>query len=181
MKDLRKIVVIAAFAVIALTLIFFALPGQFTQLISIAGPYGDKLPMGGYEFIFGGSEKARLLQTLSTNAIVSGAGIAFLILLVVAVVCYVFSKKSSALLLLAGIVMLTSTIMLFCVKSWINTCYPDYKGEGGSVGLWVPYLSASLLAVVTIATLYVAIKEIVKEARQPYAPKKSSYSYLKNK
>ena len=179
MKDKAKFIVLFSLGVIALTLILFAIPEQFAELI----PNGTvtKGAMGGFEFIFGGTQEARNLQAhaVDGSALVSGAGIAFIVLLVLAVVCYVFYKKSSALLLLAGILMLVSTIMLFCVGSWINKLYTRYTET--SVGLWVPYLSASLLALATVGTFYIAVTSLIKESRQPYTPKKETYSYLKNK
>ena len=179
MKDKARLVVIISLCAIVLTLVLFAIPEQFAQLIPNAKT--AKGSMGGFEFIFGGTQEARNLQAHAVDgaSLVSGIGIAFIVLLVLAVVCYVFYKKSSALLLLAGIIMLVATIMLFCVKSWIDKLYTRYTGD--SVGLWVPYLGASLLAISTVATLYVAIVSLVKESRQPYSPKKESYSYLKNK
>lgn len=179
MKDKAKFVVLFSLVAIVLTLVLFAIPEQFAQLI----PNGSvtKGAMGGYEFIFGGTQEARNLQAHAVDggALVSGAGIAFIVLLVLAVVCYVFHKKSSALLLLAGIIMLVSTIMLFCVGSWIDKLYTRYTET--SVALWVPYLGASLLALATIGTFYVAIVALIKESKQPYTSKKESYSYLKNK
>ena len=179
MKDKARIIVLFSLVAIALTLVLFAIPEQFAELI----PNGKvtKGAMGGFEFIFGGTQEARNLQAHAVDgaALVSGAGIAFLVLLVLAVVCYVFYKKSSALLLLAGILMLVSTIMLFCVGDWINKLYTRYVET--SVGLWVPYLGASLLALSTLGTLYVAVTSLIKESRQPYTPKKETYSYLKNK
>lgn len=179
MKDKTRLVVIVSFVAIALSLVLFAIPEQFASLI----PTGSvtKGAMGGFEFIFGGTQEARNLQAHAVDgaALVSGAGIAFLVLLVAAVVCYVFYKKSSALLLLAGLLMLTCTIMLFCVKGWVDKLYTRYTET--SVGLWVPYLSASLLAVSTIGTLYVSITSLIKEAKQPYSQQKETYSYLKNK
>ena len=179
MKNKHTVVVLFALATIVLTLVFLALPGQFVSLIPDASV--SKGAMGGYQFIFGGSIEARNMQAHAVDgaALVSAHGIAFLVLLVIAVVCYVFSKKSSALLLLAGIVMLVATILLFAVKGWVNDLYDRYTGS--SVGLWVPYLSASLLALATCATFYVAITTLIKEARQPNTPKKQTYSNLKNK
>ena len=179
MKDKSRVVILFALATIVLTLVFLALPGQFVSLIPNASV--SKGAMGGYEFIFGGSVEARNMQAHGSDgaSLVSASGISFLVLLVIAVVCYVFSKKSSALLLLAGIVMLVATILLFCVKAWLDKSYTRYVDS--SVGLWVPYLSASLLALSTCATFYVAITSLIKEARQPYSPKKETYSYLKNK
>ncbi len=179
MKDKVRLAVIISLSAIVLSLVFFAIPEQFASLIPNAS--SAKGAMGGFEFIFGGTQEARNLQAHAVNgaALVSGAGIAFLVLLVLAVVCYVFYKKSSALLLLAGIIMLTMTIMLFCVKGWVDTLYTRYTGS--SVGLWVPYLSASLLAVGTICTFYVSITELIKESREPISQKKETYSYLKNK
>lgn len=179
MKDKTRIVVLFSLVTIILALVLFAIPGQFAELIPIASV--TKGSMGGYEFIFGGTLEARNLQAHATDgaALVSGAGIAFLVILVLAVVCYVMHKKSSALLLLAGILMVVATIMLFCVKGWIDTLYTHYKDS--SVGLWVPYLAASLLALGSIATMYCAIKTLTEESRQPYTPKKETYSYLKNK
>jgi len=179
MKDKARIIVLFSLVVIALTFVLFAIPEQFAKLI----PNGTvtKGAMGGFEFIFGGTQEARNLQAHAVDgaALVSGAGIAFLVLLVGAVVCYVFYKKSSALLLLAGVLMLVSTIMLFCVGGWINKLYTRYTET--SVGLWVPYLAASLLALATVGTLYIAITSLIQESRQPYTPKKETYSYLKNK
>lgn len=180
MKDIRKVVVLFAFATIVLTLILFALPNQFVSIINQKDLLGtDPSRMGGFEFIFGGSKYCRGLMGDVDKAIVSASGIAFLVLLILAVVCYVFNKKSTALLLLAGIIMLVATILLFSVKSWIDKGYAKYNGS--SVGLWVPYLSASLLALATCGTFYVAIKDLIKESRQPYSKQKESYSYLKNK
>ena len=183
MKNKAKIVVIFSLAAIILTLILFAIPGQFVSIWNKTLADGiDPTRMGGYEFIFGGSTYVRNNcggPTVDRPAVVSGAGIAFLVLLVLAVVCYVFYKKSSALLLLAGIIMLVATIMLFCVKSWIDACWP--KHAENSVGLWVPYLMASFLALSTIGTFYVAIMTLKEESKQPYTPKKETYSYLKNK
>ena len=118
MKNKHTVVVLFALATIVLTLVFLALPGQFVSLIPDASV--SKGAMGGYQFIFGGSIEARNMQAHAVDgaALVSAHGIAFLVLLVIAVVCYVFSKKSSALLLLAGIVMLVATILLFAVKGW---------------------------------------------------------------
>lgn len=178
MKNKRSIVVLFSLAVIVLTLVFFALPGQFVTLFNSTDIEGvDPTRMGGYEFIFGGSTYAQNLMT--GDPIVSASGIAFVVLIVLAVVCYVFQKKSSALLLLAGILMVVATILLFCVKGWVDKSYPKYNEK--SIGLWVPYLSASLLALSSIATIYLGITELVSESRQPYTPKKESYSYLKNK
>lgn len=180
MKNKRSIVVLFSLAVIVLTLVFFALPGQFATIYNSHNDFegADLSAMGGYEFIFGGSKYVQN-NCYAGKAMVSASGIAFIVLIVLAVVCYVFQKKSSALLLLAGIIMLVATILLFCVKGWINDL--EVNHQGSSVGLWVPYLCASLLALSTIATLYVAISELVIESRQPYTPKKESYSYLKNK
>lgn len=178
MKDTRKVVVWFALATIVLTLILFAIPGSFAVIIPEANIPEVRGAMGGYQFIFGGSEYYRTVLN-DGNAMLSSIGIAFLALLVVAVVCYVFHKKSSALLLLAALVMLVDTIMLFCVKSWIVKVYVHYSGS--CVGSWVPYLCASLLALATIATFYIAIVSLIKESRQPYTPKKETYSYLKNK
>ena len=175
-----KIVVYFSLAAIVLTLILFAIPGSFAALYNVKN---DPTRMGGYEFIFGGSTYTRNNcqggPTVDGAAVISGSGIAFLVLLVLAVVCYVFHKKSSALLLLAGVLMLVATIMLFCVKPWIDASYKYFTGS--SVGLWVPYLSASFLALGTCGTLYVAIKQLIDESKTPYTPKKESYSYLKNK
>lgn len=182
MMNKTKIVVIFSLATIVLSLILFAIPGQFVSITNQKDLLGnDPTRMGGYEFIFGGSTYARNLAAHAVDgaAIYSASGIAFLVLLVLAVVCYVFHKKSSALLLLAGIIMLVVTILLFCVKAWIDKGYKNYVDS--SVGLWVPYLSASFLALGTIGTLYVAISTLVKESKQPYTPKKETYSYLKNK
>lgn len=178
MKDKQRLAVLFSLGVIVLTLVLFALPGQFVTIYGYSSfKEGDLSAMGGFQFIFGGSQYLRNNYN-SGDPIFSATGIAFLVLLVGAVVCYVFHKKTTALLLLAGIVMFVVTIMLFCVRSWIKE---PYKTGENTAGLWVPYLSASLLALSTIATFYVAIRELIEESRQPYTPKKETYSYLKNK
>lgn len=178
MNNKVRNVTIFSLCAIVLTLIFFALPGQFASLIPDGKAYTGA--MGGYQFIFGGSSEALRLQTLSTDSsLVSAHGIAFLVLLVLAVVCYVLSKKSTALLLLGGIVLLVAAILLFCAKGWIDKLYTKYPES--SVAGWTAYLSASLLMLAALGTLVVSIMELVKESRQPYQPKKETYSYLKNK
>ena len=60
MKDKAKIVVLFSLVVIGLTFVLFAIPEQFAELI----PTGTvtKGAMGGFEFIFGGTQEARNLQ-----------------------------------------------------------------------------------------------------------------------
>jgi len=177
MKLNAKKVTVLSMIVIVLTLIFFAIPRQFATLIPSTTRPQD-WAMGGYEFIFGGNANLRAIYG-DSQSLVSGAGIAFIVILALAIACYCTQKFSSSLLLLAGVFMLTDAIMLFCVKGWVTKIYPSYSES--TIGLWVPYLCASLLIVVALLTIYTSIKVLVSEVRIPVENKKESYSYLKNK
>ena len=172
----KKVTIFALFTVV-LTLVFFAIPGQFADLIPNS-PLKADWTMGGFEFIFGGNANLRAIYG-DFRSLVSGAGIAFLVILALAIAAYCTQKFSSSLLLLAGVFMLTDAIMLFCAKGWVTKIYPEYASS--TVGLWVPYLCASLLMIAALVTIYTAIKLLASEVKMPVSDKKESYSYLKNK
>jgi len=177
MKNLTRKASFIAIGAILLTLILFAIPGQFMNMIPESA---QNYTMGGYQFFFGGSRACASLQTQTTDGwVYSSVGIALVVLLVLAVVCYAFQKKSSAILLLGGIITFICSIMLFCCRSWIAKAYSRYADV--CVGKWVPYFTGAILLLVAAYTVYVVVVTMKAEAKAPYENKKETYSYLKNK
>lgn len=163
---------------ISLVVIVLALAALFIPQSFINFQGGAERSFSGVEAIFNfnwpiGKDWGWLANNIKGR--VSVAGIIFVVISLLAFVCYLFAKKSNSLKLFGGILETLAGIMLLSMQLWMFIVYPQ---KSPSV-LWVAYVFGALLLVVGALGIYAAILDLKEEKIQAYS--KKSYSYLKNK
>lgn len=174
MKFLKenKLAVLSIGAIV-LCAIFLALPRQFAHFGIVGDGYLHYL--SGYQFFF------NTYKNTLGNAIgnVVGAGIAIIVLAVVAIALICLWKKSSFFVLLAAIVNLVISILFFNMENFAAKAYPFTPFEGRSFVGWPTYVCGALLILVALYLGYKAVRMMINEVKHPSAPKGPSYNYLK--
>ena len=165
---------IASVVIIAISFGLLALPGQFYNLI--LEKTNPQPVMSGYEFIFNALPETFKSYTGVYEVGASGLGIAALVMMVLALPCFILVRKSSALPLFGAILIFIAGLFFLLMKPW--GADPMFKAyiKSGAV-LWVSYVIGALLVLAAIAIVYFTIK-VLKEEK--VAPKSNvGYSYLK--
>ena len=176
-------IIVAALAVVLLSFVFLALPGQFAH-------YGvlkldSKVPserfayrLSGYQWIFA-TEKNVLGNKIGS---VPAQGVAIFVMLILCVPGLLFSKKSSFVALLTSLALVVIAILFFTVSKAGLKAYPTFwpaKDHEYSLMLWVPYVLGGLIVVAGLAMCYRTFKVMKEEVKRPTQPKGPTYSYLK--
>ena len=176
-------IIVFALAVVLLSFVFLALPGQFAH-------YGvlnlkSKVPserflyrLSGYEWIFATKENVLGNKIGSVPA----QGIAIFVMLILCVPGLLFSKKSSFVALLTSLALITISILFFTISAAGLKAYPSFlpaKDHEYSLMCWVPYVLGGLILVAGAAMSYKTFLVMKDEVKRPVQPKGPSYSYLK--
>lgn len=170
-----------ALAVVLLSFIFLALPGQFAHY-GVDGfvkhHYTFKYNLNGYQWMFGTVEDKLGNKIGSASA----QGIAIFVMLILCVAGLVFSKKSSFVALVTSLVLITIAILFFTISAAGLKAYPNFQPATDheySLMCWVPYLLGSFIMLAGLAMSYRTFLVLKAEAKAPVQPKGPSYSYLK--
>lgn len=168
----KKVKLFGLVSIVTLLLVFglLAVP-QF--LVSIKSGADHPTYAMGYQFFF--NAYPDVFSKSHTISGVSGVGIAAIVLMVLALASYIFSRKSSAFLMLGGILNVVASIMFFVMVASKNKVFGQDK-EIVSV-FWVTYVCGALLVLTGLISIYIAIKSLKQEKKQIASSK--SYSYLK--
>ena len=176
-------VIVLALAIVLLSFVFLALPGQFAH-------YGvlnlkSKVPserfqyrLSGYEWIFATRENVLGDKIGSVPA----QGIAIFVMLVLCVPGLLFSKKSSFVALLTSLALITISILFFSISAAGLKAYPKFlpaKDHEYSLMLWVPYVLGGLIFIAGALMSYRTFLVMKDEVKHPTQAKGPSYSYLK--
>lgn len=181
-------IVCFALAVIVLSFIFLALPGQFVRWgiyqKELGGKYFFKYSLSGYEFIF---NKGKDIYGNPLGAKVVGQGVIIIVFLALSFVGLCFSKKTSFFTMLTGLVLIVTAILFFTISGAMYKCYPNFVqlyGENDkriSLMKWVPYLLGALIVIAGILVTYKAVMMMKDEIKHPVQDhkKEPTYNYLK--
>ena len=181
MKLSKSKIIIFAIVIVALSLIFLALPGQFAHYgIKEIGPRNTyQYNLSGYQWMFGTVAKSYDSSSKIGSAV--PAGIAALVLLGLSFIGLLFSKKSSFVSLLVSLALITVAILFFCSPAAGRKAYPSFlPAEDGDYTLmsWVPFVNASLTLIAGGLMMYRTVLVMKEETKRPNQPKGPSYSYL---
>ena len=177
-------IIVAALAVVLLSFVFLALPGQFAHYgVNILN---SKKPsdryfywLSGYEWFFG--TKTTITDVKLGSA--SAQGIAIFVMLILCVPGLVFSKKSSFVAMLTSLALVTIAILFFTISAAGAKSYPGWHipAENNEYTLmgWVPYVLGAFIMLSGLAMCYRTFKVMKEEVARPTQPKGPSYSYLK--
>ena len=175
-------IIVFALAVVLLSFVFLALPGQFAHY-NVSGyvknHYTFKYNLNGYQWFFGTFEDHLGNKIGSASA----QGIAIFVMLILCVPGLLFSKKSSFVALLTSLALVTIAILFFTISAAGPKAYPLWhvkaKDSEYSLILWVPYLLGSLIILAGGAMCYRTFLVMKDEVKHPTASKGPTYSYLK--
>jgi len=182
-------IIVFALAVVLLSFVFLALPGQFAHYgleSAVKKPYTFYYNLSGYGFMFGIAKHKYTLDDMPGVKAVA-QGVAIFVMLVLCVPGLLFSKKSSFVALLTSLALVTIAILFFTISAASAKAYPDLHRPGTTEDLkysiirWVPYVTGSLIMVAGLAMSYRTFKVLKEEAKAPVQPKGKgpTYSYLK--
>ena len=175
-------IIVFALAVVLLSFVFLALPGQFAHY-NVSGyvknHYTFKYNLNGYQWFFG-TFKDHLGNKIGSA---SAQGITIFVMLILCVPGLIFSKKSSFVALLTSLVLITVAILFFTISAAGPKAYPLWhvkaKDSEYSLMLWVPYLLGSLIILAGGAMCYRTFLVMKDEIKHPTTAKGPTYSYLK--
>ena len=176
-------IIIFALAVVLLSFIFLALPGQFAHygVLNLKSKVASErflYRLSGYEWIFG--TKENVLGNKIGKA--PGQGIAIFVMLIVAIPGLLFSKKSSFVALLTSLLLVVIAILFFTISEAGLKAYPSFlpaEDHEYSLMCWVPYVLGGLIVIAGLAMCYRTFLVMKDEIKRPVQPKGPSYSYLK--
>lgn len=171
-------IVVFALAVIILSFIFLALPGQFAHADLVPNK-GFSTKFGGYEFIF--NTKEDVLGNAYGKVV--GAGVAAIVMLALSVVGLIFSNKSSFVTIVTGLMLITVSILFFTMeKSAINTygsIHTFWYNDMYHIINWVAYVCGGLIVIAGALVVYKSIMMMKDEIKHPAKAKGPTYNYLK--
>lgn len=177
-------IIVFALAVVLLSFVFLALPGQFAHYgVNILGSKkaSDRYFywLNGYQWFFGTKTTALDVKLGSASA----QGITIFVMLILCVPGLLFSKKSSFVALLTSLALVTIAILLFTISVAGAKCYPNWHipaddHEYTLMG-WVPYFLGSFIILAGGAMCYRTFLVMKDEIKRPSQPKGPTYSYLK--
>lgn len=166
----NKIVIFSLF-VIALTFVFLALPGQFSEYGLIQGKEFE-YKLSGYQFIFGYEN-----HDLPNKPVAQG--IAIFVMLVLTFGALIFSKKSSFVSLLCGLSLLVISILFFTISVAGQKVYAQWDLTNDFKYGWVAYLSGALILIAAGLVIYRTVIMMKNEIKHPAPVSKGpSYNYL---
>ena len=179
-------IIVFALAVIVLSFIFLALPGQFARygIGALEGKHYEwKYQLSGYQFIFN-KGKDILGNPIGTKVV--GQGVVIIVFLAVCVPGLLVSNKTSFFTMLTGLLLVATSILFFTISKAGHACYPyetpvDLDGNKlASLIKWVPYLLGSLIVIAGVLVVYKAVMMMKNEIKHPVASNKApTYNYLK--
>lgn len=171
-----------AFAVVILSFVFLALPGQFAHygpLNLSQKPYEFAYKLSGYQFIFGTVKNSFTGEKIGHY---SKEGVAIFVLLILTIPGLIFSKKSSFVSLVTGLVLVTVSILFFTISKAGLKAYPSFLQEENhlySLILWVPYVLGGFIIIAGGLVLYRTVMVMKDEVKHPtQSTKGPSYNYL---
>lgn len=159
-----------ALAVVVLSFIFLALPGQTASVYTL----GKEYSLGGYQFFFG--TQTTIMDVKLGSAV--GQGIAIFVLLILSFVGLFFSRKYSFVTMLTGLALVVIAILFFTISNAGDVAY----NAGTMVDVtykWVPYLLGAFLVIAGGLVVYKSVMMMKDEIKHPSKPQGPSYSYLK--
>ena len=177
-------IIVAALAVVLLSFVFLALPGQFAHYgvnILSSKKLSDRYSylLNGYQWFFA-TESTALGTKLGTA---SAQGITIFVMLILCVPGLLFSKKSSFVAMLTSLALVTIAILFFTIsaagpKSYPNWHIPADDHEYTLMG-WVPYFLGSFILIAGGFMCYRTFLVMKDEVKHPTSTKGPTYSYLK--
>ena len=175
-------IIVFALAVVLLSFVFLALPGQFAHYNLdgyVKNHYTFKYNLNGYQWFFGTFEDKLGNKIGSASA----QGIAIFVMLILCIPGLIFSKKSSFVALLTSLALVTIAILFFTISAAGPKAYPLWhikaKDSEYSLMCWVPYLLGSFIILAGGAMCYRTFLVMKDEIKRPSQPKGPTYSYLK--
>ena len=178
-------IIVFALAIVLLSFIFLALPGQFAHygVLNLKSKVASErflYRLSGYEWMFATKENV-LGDKIGT---VPAQGIAIFVMLILCVAGLVFSKKSSFVALLTSLALVTIAILFFTISAAGLKAYPAFlpaEDHEYSLMCWVPYVLGGLIMLAGLAMSYRTFIVMKAEAKAPVQPKGKgpTYSYLK--
>ena len=178
-------IIVAALAVVLLSFVFLALPGQFAHygvnILNSKNPSDRYFYwLSGYEWFFG--TKTTLVTGVKLGS-ASAQGIAIFVMLILCIPGLLFSKKSSFVAMLTSLALVTIAILFFTIsaagaKSYPNWHIPAENNEYTLMG-WVPYVLGAFIMLAGLAMCYRTFLVLKAEIKSPTQPKGPTYSYLK--
>ena len=175
-------IIVFALAVVLLSFVFLALPGQFAHYNIdgyVKNHYTFKYNLNGYQWFFGTFEDKLGNKIGSASA----QGIAIFVMLILCVPGLLFSKKSSFVALLTSLALVTIAILFFTISAAGPKAYPIWhikaKDSEYSLMRWVPYFLGSFIILAGGAMCYRTFLVMKDEIKRPSQPKGPTYSYLK--
>ena len=180
-------IILFALAVIVLSFIFLALPGQFLRY-GIGTKIGNNkyewaYELSGYQFIF---NKGTDILGGKLGAKVVGQGVVIIVFLAVCVPGLIVSNKTSFFTMLTGLLLVVTGILFFTLSKAMYKCYPNFDpllndaDKKISILKWVPFVLGSLVLIAGLLVTYKAVKMMKNEIKHPTAGNKTpTYNYLK--
>ena len=176
-------IIVFALAVVLLSFIFLALPGQFAHygVLNLNSKVASErflYRLSGYEWIFGTKENVLGNKIGSASA----QGIAIFVMLILCVPGLLFSKKSSFVALLTSLALVVIAILFFTISAAGYKAYPNFlpaKDHEYSLMLWVPYVLGAFIIIAGGLMCYRTFLVMKDEVKRPAQPKGPTYSYLK--
>ena len=176
MKDKLKLVSLVGIAIAVLSFGLLAIPGQFYDIMTNMKSSNPPHLMSGYQFIFNSLPDGFKSYSGVYGAGVSGLGVAALVIMAVAAICFGLYFVSSALPLFGGVASIVSGLFFLLMKPWgADKLFKAYKSS--SAILWSSYVIGALLFLVGVAAIYFSIKLLKEEKAHP--KETVGYSYLK--
>lgn len=173
-------VIVFALAIVVLSLVLLALPGQYAHYG--VGPIRDgkatyAFYLSGYQWMFGTVEN--VVGDKIGSAVPSV--IAALVLLGLSFIGLLFSKKSSFVALLVSLALVVVAVLFFTTSPAGFKAYPNFlPAEDGDFTYmsWVPYVVASFTLIAGGLMMYRTVLVMRDEIKHPSQPKGPTYSYL---
>ena len=178
-------IIVFALAVVLLSFIFLALPGQFAhyQVNQLGKHPTYDYNLSGYDFMFG-IAKHKTSGNDMPHVKPIAQGIAIFVMLILCVPGLLFSKKSSFVALLTSLALITIAVLLFTISAASYKAYGEYKihviseNHDYSNISWVPYLLGAFILIAGLAMSYRTFLVMKEEVKHPTQPKGPSYNYL---
>lgn len=171
--------IIIALVVMALSCIFFALPGQFAAINGTGFINSNDLPVyNGYEILFNCKDVGGI-NYLHENVGGRVSAVIFIIifLMVATIPLLVFYKKDPAFVILGGALTTINGFIFLMMKIWLTIIYP----KKAITMSWTSYVSGAFLLIIGVWLIVLGSLEISKAQAEAIQKKAQSYNYLKNK
>ena len=177
-------IIVAALAVVLLSFVFLALPGQFAHygVNVLSSKSSDRYLywLNGYEWFFGTKTTTALEVKLGSA---SAQGIAIFVMLILCIPGLLFSKKSSFVAMLTSLALVTISILFFTISAAGAKAYPNWhipaKDNEYTLMGWVPYFLGAVILLAGLAMCYRTFLVMKDEVKHPTTSKDPTYSYLK--